>query len=458
MASRTADALPLRGGVKSIDCGPIRLPGRPLLCAHERHYRLETFLSRVDGETSTESRLMGKLGTRRHNHGWALASACLLMLSAALLPSRAAAAEVGPEGSIASVEVHGFASQGFILTLRNDYLAEKTTHGSFEFSEIGINFTKSLTDSLRFGVQLFAQDLGPTGNYNAKVDWFYADYRWQDWIGLRVGRLKIPYGFHNEIQDVDAARVPVLLPQSVYPLQSRELLFAQTGVELYGFARSRSLGALDYRAFLGTIFLDAASLTPPGSTFDLAFHVPYVAGGRLIWETPLEGLRVGGSVETVRLDTTAFVPGIDPIVIKNKSWAWVASAEYSIAEAVFTAEYSRWSGKQTSSAPALSPPIDDVSERGYLMATYRMNSWFQPGAYYSVLFPDVEQRKGREKRQYDVAATLRFDVNNYWLVKLEGHYMAGTAGLLNPLRINPPDISKAAKYWGAFFIKTTARF
>jgi hypothetical protein len=370
----------------------------------------------------------------------------------------ASAVEVGLDGTAASVEVHGFASQGFILTLRNDYLAEKTTHGSFEFSEIGINFTKNLTETLRFGVQLFAQDLGPSGNYDAKVDWFYVDYRWRDWLGLRAGRLKIPYGLHNEIQDVDAARVPVLLPQSVYPLQTREILFAQTGAELYGFARAEGLGAFDYRAFVGTIFLDSASLTPPGSAFDLKFRVPYVAGGRLLWETPLEGLRVGASVETVRLDTTAFVPSIEPIAIKSRTWLWVGSAEYSVADLVLTAEYARSYAKQSSSAPALSPPIDDESERAYVMAAYRVNPWLQPAAYYSVFFPNVDHREGRENRQHDVAATLRFDINSYWLMKVEGHYMAGTAGLLNPLRINPPDITKADRYWGAFFLKTTARF
>jgi hypothetical protein len=382
----------------------------------------------------------------------------LLASGVGLSPWQGAAATLGSEAGPAVVEVHGFASQGFILTLKNDYLGHRTTHGSFEFSEIGINFTTELTDSLRMGVQLFAQDLGPTGNYDAKVDWFYIDYRWSDWLGLRAGRLKIPYGLYNEIQDIDSARVPVLLPQSVYPLQGREILFAQTGGELYGFLRSASLGALDYRVFGGTIFLDRAALTPPGSPFDLDFKVPYVVGGRLLWETPLDGLRVGGSLEAVRLDTTVFVTGIEPIKIKSRSLLWVGSAEYAAGDALLTAEYSRWSGDQSSDNPAVSPPLENTSERGYAMASYRVARWLHPGAYYSVLFPDVDQRGGRENRQHDVAATLRFDVNAHWLVKLEGHYMAGTAGLLNPLRINPPDITTADKYWGAFFVKTTGHF
>jgi hypothetical protein len=384
-------------------------------------------------------------------------AASLALLSGFLLPAQARAAELELAADH-PIEVHGFASQGFILTLGNDYLARDTKKGSFEFSEIGINFTKDLTDTLRVGLQLFAQDLGPSGNYNAKVDWFYVDYRLKDWLGLRAGRLKIPYGLHNEVQDIDSARVPVLLPQSVYPLQGREILFAHSGAELYGFLRSSLLGALEYRVFGGTIFLDSESLTPPGAAFDVDIRIPFATGGRLLWETPLNGLRVGGSVERVRLDTTAFVPGIAPIEIENRSWLWVASAEYGVGNLMLTAEYSRWVTEQRSDQPMLSPPIDGVSERAYAMASYRVTPWLQPGAYYSVFFPDVDHRAGRENRQHDLAGTLRFDINPYWLLKLEGHYMAGTAGLLNPLRVGATDISEAKRYWAAFFLKTTAHF
>ena len=402
-------------------------------------------------------RVTGRSATRWHHLDRRLVTLALWLLCV-LLPSRAYALDVGDEGSLASMKVHAFVSQGFILTIGNDYLAENSTNGSFEFSEVGINFTKNLTDRLRVGIQLFAQDLGPRGNYSAKMDWFYLDYRWQDWLGLRAGRLKIPYGLHNEVQDVDSARVPVLLPPSVYPLQTREILFAQTGAELYGFARLGSFGALDYRLFGGTIFLDADSLTPPAAPFELDFHVPYVVGGRLLWETPLAGLRAGGSVQAVRLDTTVFIPGMDDVAIENDSLLWVGSLEYGLRDLVLTLEYSRWKAKQRSDNDMISPPIDEQSERGYVMATYRLMPWLQPGAYYSLLFPNIDNREGRENQQHEVALTLRFDINPHWLVKLEGHYMVGTAGLVNPLRINPVDISTADKHWAALFAKTTAYF
>jgi hypothetical protein len=380
-----------------------------------------------------------------------------LLLASLLVAPQALAADLGEPGDALSVSVHGFASQGFILTSGNNYLAQDSKHGSFQFSEIGINFTKRLTDKFRTGVQFFAQDLGPTGNYNAKFDWFYLDYRFEDWFGLRAGRLKIPYGLYNEIHDVDSARVPVLLPQSVYPIQTREFLFAQTGMELYGFKRLGAVGALDYRLFAGTVFVDAATLTPPGAGYDLRFNVPYVAGGRLLWETPLQGLRLGGSLEAIHLDATAFVPDAmrTTLAVENRSLLTVASAEYARESLVLTAEYSRWQTKQTSADP--SNNISGVSERAYVMGTYRVTPWFQDGIYYALHYPDVHNRDGADHRQHDLAMTMRFDINNYWLVKLEGHYMEGTAGLVSPLRFGP-QISDAARSWGVFLLKTTAYF
>ena len=119
-------------------------------------------------------------------------------------PTRALGAD---ELTSSPVEMHGFVSQGFIKTTNNNYLAN-SKRGSFEFTEVGINFTKSLSDRMRLGVQLFARDLGPVGDYKPQFDWFYLDYRFADWLGIRAGRTKLPFGLYNEINDIDSARVP----------------------------------------------------------------------------------------------------------------------------------------------------------------------------------------------------------------------------------------------------------
>ena len=57
--------------------------------------------------------------------------------------------------------------------------------------------------------------------------------------------------------------------------------------------------------------------------------------------------------------------------------------------------------------------------------------------------------------QRDLAVSLRFDVNEHWLFKLEGHYLDGTADLNST---DQPDIANRAARWGLFLAKTTLSF
>ena len=367
----------------------------------------------------------------------------------------AAAAELGLPGQLPSLDVHGFISQGFLLTSANDYLAD-TSRGSFEFSEVGLNLTLPATDRLTLGLQIFSRKLGPLGDYRATLDWYYLDYHWRDWLGIRAGRVKLPFGLYNDISDVDSARTAVLLPPSIYPAQNRDFLLAQTGVEAYGYTRLGSAGALDYRLYAGTIFLD---LRPqPGSPFTVVdLNVPYVAGGRVQW-LPIEGLRLGGSLQFLRLDTDLLaLPASGAVAVRIPATLWVASAEYAVRDLLFAAEYSRWLVKTESSNPSLFPKGSTTSERAYVLASYRVNSWLQAGTYYSRLVPDVERRTFPAGVQHDFALTLRFDVNRYWLIKAEGHYMRGTAGLSSSINGNQP-LSALTPDWALFAVKTTAYF
>lgn len=383
-------------------------------------------------------------------------SVCLTVLLLAA-PSRARAADVALWGE-QKVEIHGFVSPGFIITTGNNYLA-KSKRGSFEFTEVGLNFTVPLTDRLRTGVQFFARDLGPTGNFTTRPDWFYLDYRFDDWLGVRAGRVKIPFGLYNDTVDVDAGRVPILLPQSIYSLASRDFLLAQTGGEAYGRMRMGALGAFEYRLYGGTIFLAANSQsTVQASVRDI--DVPFVAGERLMWETPLEGLRLGGSLQALRFDLTLDVPpglGLPPgpIPVGVPAVLWVGSAEYVHDRLLLAAEYNRQVARIDTPLPALR--TRSIGERGYVMAAYRVTDWFHPGAYYSLLYPDISKRAGKAGSQHDVALTLRFDINRNWLVKLEGHLISGTAELDTALNDGKP-LSSLERTWGAFLVKTTAHF
>ena len=381
--------------------------------------------------------------------------AALALVALATGRPAGAAIELGLPGGLPPLQIHGFISQGFLLTSANEYLAD-SSKGSFEFSEVGLNVTLPATDRLTLGLQVFSRKLGPIGDYRAALDWYYLDYRWRDWLGIRAGRVKLPFGLYNDSSDVDSARTAVLLPQSIYPAQNRDFLLAQTGVELYGYAGLGRAGGLDYRLYAGTIFLDVRP--QPGSPFTVRdLNVPYVAGGRVLW-LPLEGLRVGGSLQFLRLETDLLVPpGSGSVALKIPATLWVASAEYLWRDFLFAAEYSRWLVKTESSNPSMFPESSVTSERAYLSGSYRASAWLQAGAYYSRLVPNVDRRIWPDGLQHDFALTLRFDVNQYWLIKAEGHYLRGTAGLSTSLNGNR-SLSALEPHWALFALKTTASF
>jgi hypothetical protein len=58
------------------------------------------------------------------------------------------------------VEVHGFASQGFVYTNTNNWLTMNTVQGSAAFTDFGFNLSTSVTDKLRVGAQLYDRNLG----------------------------------------------------------------------------------------------------------------------------------------------------------------------------------------------------------------------------------------------------------------------------------------------------------
>lgn len=368
-----------------------------------------------------------------------------------------------------ALQIHAFISQGYIKTSSNNYLSY-SRRGAFDFTEAAVNITKNLTDDLRVGIQLFSMDLGPSGSFVPQFDWYYLDYRFRDWFGLRAGRTKIPFGLYNDSRDADQARVPVLLPQSVYPVDDLDYLLAQTGGEVYGNLQLGAVGELEYRAYGGTL-----QVSPPASTSGITvsnLNVPYVWGGRLMWSTPIDGLVFAGSFQSLLFDwdydltSTVAGPlemaGLVPksldgtIPTKFLVKLYVASAEYQTGNLLLSAEYSRWIDDIHSDAPKLIS-VHAVNERYYVMASYHVASWFTPNVYYSAYCPDVHQCSLRQDYQHDFAVTARYDINKHWLVKLEGHYMDGTAALDTTLNDNE-DLSKLTKTWGLFLVKTTAYF
>ncbi len=354
------------------------------------------------------------------------------------------------------VEIHGFVSQGYLLTTHNNYLPA-SKEGTLDFTDAGLNLNKLLTKDLRVGMQLYARDFGRTGNYNVKFDWFLMDYHWRDWLGLRVGRVKIPYGLYNETNDIDISRAPVLLPQSVYPTDQRDYLLAQSGFDLYGYVDLASAGALDYRLYRGTLQIDPASTV--GLPYEVASSdVPYVHGARLIWETPVKGLRVAGTYQSLELDSDLYIPALTTTIATSlKVTMSVASVEYTTENFQFATEYAKWWGEFDSNLPAILVPVHVAHERYYGMVTYRAQEWLHPGFFYSETYPNAALRERPKDFIKDAAIFCRWDLTPNWIFKAEWHEIHGTNGLNPAINSGKAPAAMDSK-WQMFMAKTTIFF
>jgi len=400
------------------------------------------------------------------------------------------------------LNVHGFISQGYIVTSDNNYLNMNTPKGSYEINEAAINFSMDMTDHLRGGLQLLSRDLGKVGNNVVMLDWAYADYRFKDYLGFRVGKIKTPLALYNEIRDVDALRTFILLPQSVYDENVRDFSFAFQGAALYGNIPLSGFGDVDYNLYSGTFnipdptsgfwhdsFLNLTSgaemfvindsttlenkdITNSGVTAE------YIWGGSAYWSTPLEGLKLGGCYLygslSMNTDITFFLNvsyKIHPLLnqyqsrqsrleadIRIKDY-YTLSGEYSIKNLTLTGEYhSRIYRTHIPASELFEFSIDkDYQLIGYYgQATYRFADFFEAGAYYS-FYDDVDSHIQEEPdwhfTQKDICAAIRLDITPNFLMKLEAHHISGTGLVL--ICDNP---SGRTKTWNLFTIKSSFNF
>ena len=197
------------------------------------------------------------------------------------------------------VQIHGFASQGFVYTNTNNWLTMNSSQGSAAFTDFGFNVSTSVTDKLRVGAQLYDRNLGQLGQYHPSLDWAVADYRFKSWFGVRGGKVKTTLGLFTDTQDLDFLRTFALLPQSVYPTDLRDATIAHLGGDIYGnVSLKRRLGDLSYTAYAGhrsdSIYSGYVYLFP-STGFDYSSYGGLQYGGDLRWNTPVKGLLIGVS-------------------------------------------------------------------------------------------------------------------------------------------------------------------
>ena len=370
------------------------------------------------------------------------------------------------------VTFHGFASQGLLLSSDYNYLGN-TTQGSLNFTELGLNASINPFPRTRISVQGFDFDVGNVNEYDPFLDYAQIEYTFNDDIGIRAGRIRRPGGIYNHIQDVDLARTSVLLPQGVYDSRWRDFYCSIDGGEVFGSISLQKAGSISYEVYAGMLNPAGnggvarsieSGIYGSGLTFGGVDQCP-IFGAQLWYNTPLDGLRAGfsgGFVSDVEYSVAS--PGMTIDTVINIPFLQ-GSLEYVWKSWTFQAEYFTLNTSGNTYAHVMTPfgPLtisqtsgSNQKEAWYVGASHRFNKWAEAGVYYTEDYENTELTGNSKDFQKDLALSLRFDLTDWWIFKVEGHYIHGT-GLINDNAANS-GMTYDDRGWFMLALKSTVSF
>jgi hypothetical protein len=381
----------------------------------------------------------------------------VLIVAAISLAPALLDAQVEFEVADREVQIHGFLSQGFAYSNQNNFLTMNTSQGSGAMTDFGFNITTQLTDRIRVGAQVYDRNIGQLGRWHPLLDYAYVDYRFEDWFGVRAGRVKTQMGLYTSTQDADFLRPWALLPQSVYPTDLRSTTIAHDGVDLYGAIPLGRAGSLAYTAYAGVRPDDRYSgLYYQLEDFGWRAHNHISAsmtGADVRWDTPVSGLTVGASQifqkeRTALPSTEIAAPGFPPLTLPDIEAVagpyrtTAAYADYGLGKLHLAAEYRRNIHFVDLEGWPAGRYVRDLNEKVWFVSgSYRVNKWVEFGAYesrYYVDHPEALDFAGglpldaSVYHVFDHVATLRVDLAHCWNVKVEGHFMNGIGDPFSP--------------------------
>jgi hypothetical protein len=340
-----------------------------------------------------------------------------------------------------NIQIHGYATQGFLYTTRNNIFTTSSSEGSPAWTEGAVNLNAQPDPKLRIGAQARYFLLGNYGN-SITLDWAVGDYKVNEKFGLRVGKVKTPSGLFNETQDVDTVHVWSLLPQSIYPIGSRTTLLAHYGGVAYGTFNGAQAGKFDYRIFGGMRIVPAGDGLLLAPT-EAGYNYPTgsqggIFGLTLRWHAPLPGLLLGASDSltnqhaNITYTGTAVNPGCantcKATYITPKFESQYLFFQYEHNKIMVAGEFNHINITryfQFSNGLVITDKSQD--RRGwYGMATYKITDKLSAGIYNSSQV-DPKLALGPSRYQKDWTLSGRYDLSSYIYVKAEEHFIDGTA-------------------------------
>lgn len=369
------------------------------------------------------------------------------------------------------VQVHGFISQSLVRTTDNKVGGSSDQHFATELREIGANLSWRPTPEWLLSGQALARWAGASDDGRLRLDYAFLDRTLftddSAQFGLRVGKIKIPYGFFNTTRDVAHTRPGIIMPQSIYLDRIRDFILSAPGISIYG---SRAFGPIDWTWSLGVVRPDTSSADLE-SLFFLSDRPGELNGkttllGQLMADIDGGRWRAGLTLGDVN---TQYEPRNDPWLLagKNQLRPYVISLEFNEEKFSLTGEYTQINHTNRNYGPhplAVALQTPNTVEGWYLQGTYRPSENWQVYLRRDEIYLDKNDKKGINPASIfpipsyntfakDWVLGLRHDING-WELSAEIHRVDGT------LWLSPMDNSffSQRRRWNMLLLQGAWRF
>jgi hypothetical protein len=327
----------------------------------------------------------------------------LALVSLSPLLARPAAAQSSPE----RLQIFGHLTQAFAGSSEAPILGVPDGLTT-DYRSAALQLRYALTPSSNVVIQASHRRLGMSPvartDHDLELDWAF----YQHLVGglrVRVGRVPITMGIYNEIRDVGTLLPFYRAPASVYP----EGTEAVDGLTL-GYAHYFADWSVEANVFGGATGYLNVTQTPVGP-FVLDEHWEGTYGTQLWLGTPVEGLRVGASLLSLKLGD-----GI-PLEARERIFVWVGSLDADFDRHMVRGEY------------LTVETMDNRTERYYAHGALDLTSWLQLAAQAEIVTgePKLPAPAPKSRLSQDYALGLSYRVRSDLVLKLEGHRAKGYA-------------------------------
>jgi hypothetical protein len=278
------------------------------------------------------------------------------------------AARLPAQDASRPVEIHGFGSWAYGRTNQNVFLSG-SPEGDYRHVSMALNLSKEVDDKLSIHVQG-----GITEDHDhahVALSYAFANYKLSDRLSLRVGQVKHPFGIYTEVFAVGTLRPFLELPLGFYG----PVGFVGESYRGVGASGTADIGewTIAYDAYAGGNDLQKFAVPEEyfkGSTLQMVSEeielqsTRDVIGGRVVLQTPIQGLSVGSSSYTGILNEPA----------SNRRTVIAGQAGYRSNALTLEGEIAHEDQVN-----------DEQATGGYVLAAFRLTPEWQVASQYNVL-------------------------------------------------------------------------